>query len=114
MILSNNSLDNIFGTKFAPIPSILCLPVLFCESKGEEYGSTAIISVFIASFFNLFAIPEIVPPLPTQAINTSIFLTLHDPMNYSMPGSFVHGILQARILEWVAMHSSRGSSCPTD
>ena len=29
---------------------------------------------------------------------------------YSPPGSSVHGILQARILEWVAMLSSRGSS----
>ena len=33
---------------------------------------------------------------------------------YSMPGSSVHGILQARILEWVAMPSSRGSSLPRD
>ena len=36
--------------------------------------------------------------------------TLCDPMDYSLPGSSVHGILQARILEWVAMSSSRGSS----
>ena len=39
-------------------------------------------------------------------------LTLCDPMDYSLPGSSVHGILQARILEWVAMASSRGSSWP--
>ena len=38
--------------------------------------------------------------------------TLHDPMDYSPPGSSVHGILQARTLEWVAMPSSRGSSDP--
>ena len=31
---------------------------------------------------------------------TQSCLTLCDPMNYSPPGSFVHGILQARILEW--------------
>ena len=36
--------------------------------------------------------------------------TLHDPMDYSQLGSSVHGILQARILEWAAMPSSRGSS----
>ena len=36
--------------------------------------------------------------------------TLCDPMDCSLPGSSVHGILQARILEWVAMPSSRGSS----
>ena len=33
-----------------------------------------------------------------------------DPMDYSFPGSSVHGILQARILEWVAISFSRGSS----
>jgi len=36
--------------------------------------------------------------------------TLCDPMDCSPSGSSVHGILQARILEWVAMPSSRGSS----
>ena len=35
-------------------------------------------------------------------------LTLCDPMDGSPPGSSVHGILQARILRWVAMPSSRG------
>ena len=38
-------------------------------------------------------------------------LTPRDPMNCSPPGASVLGILQARILEWVAMHSSRGT-CP--
>ena len=41
-------------------------------------------------------------------------LTLGNPMDYSPLGSSVHGILQARILEWVAMPSSRGSSQPRD
>ena len=35
-------------------------------------------------------------------------LTLCDPMDCSLPGSSVHGVLQARILEWVARPSSRG------
>ena len=35
-------------------------------------------------------------------------------MSDSLPGSSVHGILQARILEWVAMPFSRGSSQPRD
>ena len=35
-------------------------------------------------------------------------------MDCSLPGSSVHGILQARILEWVAMPSSRGFSRPRD
>ena len=41
-------------------------------------------------------------------------LTVHDSMDCSPPDSPVHGILQARILEWVAMPSSRGSSLPRD
>ena len=40
--------------------------------------------------------------------------TLCDPRDCGPPGSSVHGILQARILEWVAMPSSRGSSWPRD
>ena len=37
-------------------------------------------------------------------------LTLCDPMNCSLPGSSVHRILRARILEWVPIPLSRGSS----
>ena len=40
--------------------------------------------------------------------------TLCDPVDCSPPGSSVHGILQARILEWVAISFSRGSSRPRD
>jgi len=49
-----------------------------------------------------------------KALVTQSCLTLCDPMDCSPPGSSVHGILQARILEWVAMPSSRGSSQPKD
>ena len=40
--------------------------------------------------------------------------TLCDPVDCSLPSSSVHGILQARILEWVAISFSRGSSWPRD
>ena len=39
---------------------------------------------------------------------------LCDPMECNLPGSCVHGISQARILEWVAISSSRGYSWPRD
>ena len=42
------------------------------------------------------------------------FLTLWDPMDCSPPGPSVHGIFQARILEWGAISYSRGSSWPSD
>ena len=41
-------------------------------------------------------------------------LTLCDPMDCSLPGSSLHGILQATVLEWVAISFSRGSSQPRD
>ena len=40
--------------------------------------------------------------------------TLRDPMDCSLPGSSVHEIFQARVLEWVAISFSRGSSRPRD
>ena len=45
---------------------------------------------------------------------TQSCLTLCDPIDCSPPGLSVHGILQARILEWVAISSSRASSWPRD
>ena len=41
-------------------------------------------------------------------------LTLCNPMDCSLPGSSVHGILQARVLEWGAIPFFRGSSWPRD
>ena len=45
---------------------------------------------------------------------TQSCLTLCNTMDCSLPGSSVHGIIQARILEWVAMPSSKQSSQPRD
>ena len=45
---------------------------------------------------------------------TQSCLTLCDPMDCSPPGSSVYGIFQGRMLEWVALSSSRGSSQPRD
>ena len=41
-------------------------------------------------------------------------LTLWDPMDCSLPHSSIHGIFQARVLEWVAISFSKGSSQPRD
>ena len=43
-----------------------------------------------------------------------LYLTLSDPMGCSLPGSSIHGILQARRLEWRAISYSTGSSQPRD
>ena len=61
---------------------------IFLESTGYWY----------------FSISEVTQSCPT----------LGNSMDCSPPGSSVHGILQARILEWVAISFSRGSSWPRD
>ena len=45
---------------------------------------------------------------------TQSCLTLCNPMDCSLPRSSVHGVFQARVLEWVAISFSRGSSWPRD
>ena len=67
-----------------------------------------------------------VPPLPLGSpgvgeLNSCMCVlvsqscpTLCHPMDYTPPGSSVHGVLQARILEWVAIPFSRGSLLPRD
>ena len=49
-----------------------------------------------------------------ESVSHSAESDLCDPMDCSPPASSVHGILQARILEWLAIPFSRGSSQPKD
>ena len=72
----------------------LCLPWAHCRmSEGELYSTVG---------------------LCVQAKLLQSCPTLCNPMDCGLPGSSVRGILQARILEWVAVSSSRGSSQPRD
>ena len=50
------------------------------------------------------------PKLLMHAKLLQLYSTLRDPLDYSPPDSSVHGILQARILKWVAVPSSRRSA----
>ena len=80
---------------------ILFLPFLRKLEYKEKwsYPGSLLVSVTLASDLCMYV---------------SSVLTLCDPMDCSLPGSSVHGIFQARILEWVAIFSSRGSSQPKD
>ena len=52
-----------------------------------------------------------------QRVESEVFqscLTLCDPMDYRLPGSSMHRIFQASVLEWAAISFSRGSSWPRD
>ena len=53
-----------------------------------------------------------IPPTHASVVHAQPCQLSCDPMNCSPPGSSVHGISQARILEWVAIASSRESSWP--
>ena len=60
-------------------------------------------------YYILKSIQSLSLPMRAQLLS---HVWLCNPIEYSLPGSSVHGILQARILEWVAMPSSRGSFQP--
>ena len=47
-----------------------------------------------------------------KVLVAQLCLTFCGPMDYSLPGSSVHGLFQARIVEWVASPFHRGSSWP--
>ena len=52
--------------------------------------------------------------MKNESVGYSVVLILCDPMDCSLPGSSVHGIPQARTLEWVAIPFSKASSQPRD
>ena len=62
----------------------------------------------------LSALWEICMQLKKESEVAQSCLTLCDPVDCSLPGSSVHGIVQARILEWVTISFSRGSSQPRE
>ena len=85
---------------------ILCISshVIFQPNFLSSYLINISNFLLICSVFTIFKSSEVTQSCPT----------LCDPMDRSPPGSSVHEILQARILEWVAVSFSRGSSQPRD
>ena len=57
-------------------------------------------------------VPHIMKKEKVKVVQSCV--TLYEPLACSPPGSSVHGILQARVLEWVVIPFSRGSSQPGD
>ena len=68
-------------------------------------ASTILLCILEDSQINIF--PTASGIFETESVNRSVESTLYDPTDCSSPGSFVHGILQARILEWAAISFSR-------
>ena len=72
------------------------------QFKVKDRGSCCFIMVSTQADSSAYSESEVAQSCPTRC----------DPVDCSPPGSSVHGILQARILEWVAISFSRGSSRP--
>ena len=66
--------------------------------------------LYLMSIICTCQIPDDVTVIITCVLSCFSHVWLCNPMDCSSPGSSAHGILQARILEWVAIPSSRGSS----
>ena len=102
--------------------------------RGPQTHGTACPLLILWLLFNYFLCLSLVFPLPLNwptltgrplavglcemyvcvCVSRWVILTLCDPVDYSPPGFPVHEIPQARVLEWVAISFSRGSSQPRD
>ena len=81
------------------------ISLLMCKMAALASGPSLLQAAHLRSF-HCFPLGVVAVVLCTDAQS---YPTLCDPMDYSPPGSSVHGISQARILEWVAISSSRNS-----
>ena len=89
--------------------------LLGSSSPGEssQPRDWTLISHIAGRLFTNWATREDLAPQKESEVTQSC-PTLCNPMDYSPPGSSVHGIFQARVPEWVAISFSRGSSWPRD
>ena len=84
--------------------------VFYLATLSGTDHKLGILCFFLQSFSPAFSNPQSDMCLICCCLAAQWCLTLCDPMDYSPPGSSVPGILQARILEWVVISFSRGSS----
>ena len=124
-VVSNSLVPTCYLNPFVIAASILSNPGVSCHSSPDQVHLS-----FLKSFFSWImghcTTVLIFPCLGGHLFSSFLcynllfhacaqsYLILCDPMDCSPSGSSVHGIFQARILEWVAISSSRGSSQPRD
>ena len=96
-------------------PYVICFSVYFLRSRIFFFINIASSNVRNLSLMYYYhEIHSLYSNGVNEVIVAQSFPTLWDPMDCSPPGFSVHGILHTRILEWVAIHFSRGSSQPRD
>ena len=117
-----HSLEN-SGTESQPLISLISLAGHLAHGKKSLIFSPIQNVCKIFSAWDIWSKPKASRNLFLFKMSTGIFLcvlasqlclTLRNCMGCSLPGSLVHGILLERILDWVAMIFSRGSSQPRD
>ena len=84
------------------------------EGQDSDTGPSAQCQAWLRAPSSFFPLSHISTHAYVHAKSLQLCPTLCDPMDCSPPDSFIHGILQARLLEWVAMPSSRESSQSRD
>ena len=94
----------LFGLLISSFPNTICFPHCIFLAPLPKI-SWSYIHEFIP---RLYSVPSV---YVCQSLGR---VQLCDPMDCSTPGSSVHGILQARILQWIAIAFSRGSFWPRD
>ena len=86
----------------------------FCPQSFPASGTFAMSQLFASGDQNTGTSASIWKLCEVFMLVSQSYLILCDPMYYRPPGSSDNGILQTRILEWVAIFFSRGSSWPRD
>ena len=106
------SASNFFHMQKRAALKVFCLPPRILHLWQYLYSIYAEEELICGTLCSSSNIPE--PAMKVKVLVTQSCLTLCDPMDCSPSGSSVHGILQARILEGIAISFSRVSSWPRD
>ena len=87
------------------------MKLTYFEKGYENIDSTNLVDIFkCKEYFSIaFSQALLIYESQVKVLVSQSCTTLCDPMDCNPPGSSVHGISQAKILEWVAISSSRGS-----
>ena len=89
------------------IPPYPCQPLLAVPARRLTHSHLRVLALAVSPAQTVVA-PSVPGVLMCSLVHAQLCLTLCDPTDDSLSGSSVRGILQTRILEWVAMPSCRG------